>query len=153
MRRAGYTTLIGLVVVSMVFLSGCAIFSSQQFGAMQAKYGSIQTGVSEAEVLLQYGIPDIVYKGANCKALVYVTGSGMTVAGGIYTRAARNDMVVVLDSENKVISVQEVDRGYGQTVIGPPETMPLPSVGFPPGCATSPGCLFSGPNNYSTEQE
>lgn len=146
------------LIVTIVVLLGCApaLYSQQDFGSMAAKYGKINKGSSESDVLLQFGAPDAVYAGqGTTKALVYTMGEGMTVVFGVYSKTQRKDTVIVIE-EGKVVDVQNVERGKGSTILGLAETIPLPSAGswvgsMMGGSTGSNGILFRGPLNYSQE--
>ena len=136
----------------MLFSVGCApaIFSQQTYGSMAAKYGRPNVGDGEEKVLTQLGAPDAVYQGASVKALVYTTGEAQSIILGIYTKAERKDLVVVVDKNGTVVGVQQIDRGVGSTILGPAETMPLPVAGGWMGVVAD-GILFSGPKNYGQQ--
>ena len=150
-----------IVLIGGLFvIFGCApaLYSQQDFGSMAAKYGKINKGSSEADVLLQFGAPDAVYSGeGTTKALVYTMGEGMTVVFGVYSKTQRKDTVIVIE-DGVVADVQNIERGKGSTILGLAETIPLPSAGswvgsMMGGSTGSNGILFRGPLNYSQETE
>jgi hypothetical protein len=141
--------LVCLVSVALVvLLSSCAIYSVQDYGAQSAKFSNISPGSTLVQVLSELGAPDILYEGPGCDALVYKLREGKTILGPVFSTANRQDFVVVVDKNGKVIAKNVVKRGEGMTVLGPIGTCPIAVDGGGMLGGGGKGALLSGPDNY-----
>jgi hypothetical protein len=128
-----------LAAGSLALATGCLSF--QSYGSPTRGH-RISEGAARADVLLNLGEPDSVYKSDDSEAFIYKGVRGASYFG-IYNNFYREDTVVVMDSAGKVLSVQTIDAGRGRTLISPPygdPTYPVKSSE-----------LLESPENYSYE--
>ncbi|MEO8376654.1 MAG: hypothetical protein ABI579_03210 [Candidatus Sumerlaeota bacterium] len=132
-------TLLLAAAVTIVASTGCLSF--QSYGSTTRGH-KISEGASRADVLLNLGEPDSVYKSDDTEAFTYKGIRGANYFG-VYNNFYRMDTVVVMDNGGKVLSVQEIDAGRGRSLLMPPiadPTYPIRSTE-----------LTESPENYDYE--
>jgi hypothetical protein len=121
--------------------TGCLSF--QSYGS-PARGHSVSTGASRGDVFANMGEPDSIYSEGDTQVYVYKGIRGANYLG-LYSKATRRDMVVVMDQKGIVISAVEVDMGRGHSLISP-----IFLDGTHPIRTTE---ITESPENYSVEKQ
>ncbi|MCC6546419.1 hypothetical protein IT570_04550 [Candidatus Sumerlaeota bacterium] len=132
-------TLLLVAAVVVTATTGCLSF--QSYGSPTRGH-TITEGASRADVLLNLGEPDSVYKSDDTEAFTYKGLRGANYFG-VYNNFYRQDTVVVMDNTGKVMSVQTIDAGRGRSLLMPP----IPDATYPIRSTE----LTESPENYDYE--
>lgn len=124
---------------ALVATTGCMSF--QSYGSPTRGH-RVTEGASKADVLLNMGEPDSIYRSTDTETFFYKGIRGANYLG-VYSNFYREDTVVVMNAGGQVLSVQTIDAGRGRTILAPPygdPTYPVKSTE-----------LTESPENYSYE--
>jgi len=106
--------LLAVVAVALgLMLSGCAIYTTQNYGPRHM--GSVKT---LPECLEKAGGPDLIHEAGGKTVVVYRSLDASQILFGIYTYVEKKDRTIVFDKDGNMISDDVVDKGKGIAILG-----------------------------------
>jgi hypothetical protein len=103
--------------LAIALLSGCAGISTQSYGSHPKN--SVSEGATRADVIMNLGEPDSVYRSTDSEAFIYKAYKGKNILG-LYSSITRTDKVVIMDASGVVLATRDIEIGKGKTYIMSP---------------------------------